>query len=85
MFIEAYNCNTMSETTGSTVEEHINQIEDALTSVGYEAEAQPNLGIVKVYNPSDSQAMYEQVEEACDCSFDVAMTGATVFQIIVDN
>jgi len=78
-------CNMSATVSGdTTVEESINQIADALNGVGYEAEAQPGLGIVKVYEPSDSEAMYNRADEACDCSFNVAMTGSRVFQIDVD-
>jgi len=75
----------MKQNNAAPVEANVNQIADALNGVGYEAEAQPSLGIVKVYDPSDSEAMYNRADEACDCSFNVAMTGAKVFQIVVDN
>lgn len=58
-------------------------VADLLGALGFDADAYPDLEMVKVYDPDDTVEMYDRVDEWMDGAVDVRMTNAEVFQILL--
>lgn len=67
-----------------TVEGRVNEVAEALQSVGYNAEARLKLGVVNVFEPADASKMYERADNAVRGLIDVRMTTSEKFQIDPD-
>jgi len=68
----------------TTTEDAVEAVADALSAVGYDIDAMPGIGVVKVTTPSDAEAMYDRADDAVPGIIDVRMTAATKFQIDPD-
>ena len=62
--------------------DNIERIGSKLQQVGYTVDVYPSMDMLKVYDPSDTESMYNRVNEVCD-SFDVSMTSPTIFQVTI--